>query len=181
MKTIAVVIISFLIIQSTSAQIRSAGLIAGGGGTIVDVEEVLYEYSLSEWNTWSLVFKGFAEYQIGNNTAIGLELGANRLYYWEYKAPGYSWYNWGTEWTTNAVFYLAYDLGEKFYVQAGAGIHIFSDGVVPGLMTGVGTLFPVGEKISIPLFLRVEPIFGCETPVAVNLGTGVRLKLKKKE
>ena len=181
MKRFITVIISLLIIQAASAQIRSAGIFAGGGGTIVDVEKVLEEYDLSDWDTWSLVFKGFGEYRIGEDKAIGIELGTNRLYYWEYQAPGYSWYNWRSEWTTNAVVYFIYDLSERFFLQAGAGVHIFNDGTVPGIMAGGGTSFPAGERFSIPLFFRIEPVFGSGTPVAVNLGTGLRLEFAGKD
>lgn len=179
MKTIHAVILAFFIIQATSAQLSSVGAIAGGGVTIVDVEKVLDPYTLSDWNTWSMVFKGYAEYQIGEGKALGLEAGTNRLYYWEYQAPGYSWYNWRTEWTTNAVFYFRKELGSKFFIQSGLGVHIFHNGTVAGLMAGGGTMFQVGEKISIPLFVRIEPIFGSATPVAINIGTGARLNLKK--
>ena len=181
MKRIITLIISILIIQVASAQIRSVGILAGGGGTLVDVEKVLEPYELSEWDTWSLVFKAFAEYSLGENSAIGLELGSNRLYYWEYKAPGYSYYNWRTEWTKNAVLYYITSIGEKLYIQSGIGVHVFNDGTVAGLMAGFGTLFPAGEKFTIPLFLRVEPVFGSGTPVAVNIGTGLKINLKKKE
>lgn len=179
MKTTIAILFALFIVRATSAQLSSVGLIAGGGVTVVDVEKVLEPYSLSDWNTWSLVFKGFAEYQIGEGKALGLEIGSNRLYYWEYQAPGYSWYNWRTEWTTNAVFYFMKELGSKFFIQSGLGVHFFHNGTVAGLMAGGGTRFPVGEKLSIPLFFRIEPIFGTGTPVAINIGTGARLRLKK--
>ena len=181
MKRFITVIISFLIINAASAQIRSAGILAGGGGTVVDVEKVLEPYSLSEWNTWSMVFKAFAEYSIGEKKALGLELGSNRLYYWEYQAPGYSYYNWRTEWTTNAVLYYIADIGERMFIQSGIGIHVFNDGTVAGLMAGFGALFPAGEKFTVPLFVRIEPVFGSGTPVAINVGTGIRMKLGNKD
>jgi hypothetical protein len=179
MKNLALIIIIIFFAHVSSAQIKSVGLIAGGGETIVDVDKVVDPYDLSDWNTWSMVFKGFAEYQIGETSSLGLEAGANRLYYWEYKAPGYSYFNWRTEWTTNAVIYVSQSLGERFFIQAGAGFHIFQSGTVAGLMASVGASFPVSEKISVPVFLRIEPVFGVATPVAVNIGTGIRYNLIK--
>lgn len=168
-----------LITRISSAQISSFGVIAGGGGTIVNVDKVVEPYSLSDWNTWGMVIKGFAEYKIGEGNALGLEVGTNRLYYWEYQAPGYSWYNWRNEWTTNAVFYFSKTFENKFYLQSGAGIHIFHNGTVVGILAGAGRSFELTETISIPIFLRVEPIFGTATPVAINIGTGIKYKLAK--
>lgn len=179
MKTLLTLILTIIIFQAASAQINSFGIIAGGGATIVDVEKVVEPNSLDDWDTWSMVFKGFAEYKISEGRALGIEAGFNRLYYWEYQAPGYSWYNWRTEWTTNAVFYYIMHISPKFFVQSGIGVHIFHNGIVPGLMAGAGTNFPAGDKFIIPLFLRIEPVFGTATPVALNIGTGLRLSLTK--
>jgi hypothetical protein len=179
MKNTAIIIVVLLITQVTTAQISSFGIIAGGGGTVVNVDKVVYPDILSDWNTWGMVVKGFAEYKIGQGNALGLEIGTNRLYYWEYQAAGYSWYNWRNEWTTNAVFYFSKTLGNQFYLQSGAGIHIFHNGTVIGILAGAGRSFLVTDNISVPIFLRVEPIFGTATPIAVNIGTGLRYNLVK--
>jgi hypothetical protein len=178
MKSIVSAGLLFVLTSVCYAQIKSVGLIAGGGYTVIDVQKVNNPIPLTDWNNYSLVFKGFVEYQIKEGILLGLEAGRNRLYFWEYKAPGYSYYNWRTEWTSNAVFYLSKQIGEEFFIQAGAGIHSFYNGTVFGLLAGVGTSFHLSEKFAIPLALRIEPIFGAGTPVAINIGTGVKYNLK---
>jgi hypothetical protein len=154
MKTFISFIAAFLLLQSVNAQFKSVGVLAGGGITIVDVSKVLEPYELSDWNTYSMTFKGFAEYGLSGDQAIGLEAGSNRLYYWEYPAPGYSWFNWRTEWTTNVIAYFVKNFSSRFYLQSGVGVHIFHDGTVAGLMAGGGAQFYLTEKFVIPVFLR---------------------------
>jgi hypothetical protein len=179
MKYILSVVIMFAFTSICSSQLNSFGLIIGGGYTVINVQKVVDPNPLSDWNNYGLVFKGYAEYQISEDKMLGLEIGRNRLYYWEYPAPGYSWYNWRTEWTTNAVVYLSKHFGEKFFIQIGPGIHIFYNGTVLGLLGSVGTSFPISNNFSIPLTFRIEPVFGSGTPVAINIATGIRFKLVK--
>jgi hypothetical protein len=174
MNRLIISIFFLLIASNISGQFRSAGLIAGGGVTVVDVEKVVDPYELSDWNTYSFFIKGSAEIHAGSSGSLGIEAGTNRLYYWEYPAPGFSWFNWRTEWTTNAVIYYVRNIGSRFFLQSGVGVHIFHNGTVPGLLAAAGTSFSVGEKLSIPLSLRIEPIFGTATPIAVNIGTGLK-------
>jgi len=174
MKTFLTAFFFITVISFSSAQFRSAGVLLGGGFTAVNVEKVLEPYSLSDWNTYSLVFKAFGEYQINENIILGAELGRNRLYYWEYPVPGVSYYNWRTEWTTNLVIYFMKYFNEKFFVQAGAGIHGFHDGTVVGLLIGGGYSIHVAEHFSVPVGLRIEPIFGTATPIAINVASGLR-------
>ncbi len=179
MKHILTTIILLTFISVCSAQFKSFGVIMGGGYTAIDVQKVVDPIPLSDWNKYGLVFKGFAEYQLKKGNILGLEIGRNRLYYWEYKAPGYSWYNWRTEWTTNAVAYMSTSFGERFYLQAGAGIHFFYTGTVFGLLAAAGTTFEITNNFSIPITFRIEPVFGSGTPIAINLATGVKFSLIK--
>jgi hypothetical protein len=179
MKRIFITLTFCALVIKCPAQFRSFGLIAGGGVSIVDVSQVVQPNELYDWNTYSLVFKGFADYKIGEGNAIGIEAGTNRLYFWKYPAPGYSWYNFRTEWTTNAVIYFQKQLGDRFYLQSGAGLHMFKTGTVLGILGAFGTSFYITENLTIPVFLRVEPIFGNSTPIAINFGTGIRYNLIK--
>lgn len=174
MKNIFIILLFFASVSFTSAQFKSVGVLIGGGVTAVNVEKVLEPYALSDWNTYSLVFKAFGEYQLNENIILGAELGSNRLYFWEYPVPGYSYYNWRTEWTTNLVIYFMKYFQEKFFAQAGAGIHIFHNGTVVGLLLGGGYVIHVAEHFFIPVGLRIEPIFGTATPIAINLNSGLR-------
>ena len=179
MKYILTIIVFSTFIATCTAQISSVGLLIGGGYTAVDVQKVVEPNTLSDWNNYGLIFKGFAEYRLSENKFLGMEIGRNRLYYWEYQAPGYSWYDWRTEWTTNAVAYVSSRMGENFFIQAGAGIHFFYSGTVFGLLASAGTSFPVSKNIRIPVMIRVEPIFGSATPIALNLATGIKFNLMK--
>jgi hypothetical protein len=179
MKYIVITIILSAIISNCEAQFQTVGVIAGGGFSAVDVAQVVNPYVLSDWDTYSLVFKGLAEYKISEGKALGLEIGTNRLYYWRYTAPGYSWDDWRTEWTTNAVFYFSKYFGDKFCIQSGAGLHHFYSGTVVGIMAACSYSFFLSENLRIPLFFRIEPIFGNSTPIAFNIGTGLRYNLIK--
>jgi hypothetical protein len=178
MKYILTTLTLFIFCTISPAQFKSFGFFAGGGYTLIDVQKVNNPMVLSDWNNYSLVFKGFAEYQLREGQLLGLEIGKNRLYYWEYPAPGYSWYNWRTEWTTNAVFYVSKRFGERLFLKAGPGIHIFSNGTVFGLLAAAETSFSISKSISIPIAIRVEPIFGAGTPLAINLATGFKFDLR---
>lgn len=179
MKYIFSTIILSAIFSIASAQFKSAGLTVGAGYTIINVQGVNDPMVLSDWDNFGLVFKGFGEYQLSEGKLLGLEIGRNRLYYWIYPAPGYTYYNWRTEWTTNAVAYFSKYFGDRFFLQSGVGIHFFSNGAVFGLLASAGTSFKVGSSVSIPITLRIEPIFGSGTPVALNLATGIRFNLLK--
>jgi hypothetical protein len=179
MKYIFFTVVLSAFFSIASAQFKSVGLTVGGGYTVIDVQKVNEPIELYDWNNFGLILKGFAEYQLSEGRILGIELGRNRLYYWEYQYPGNSYYTWRTEWTTNAVVYFSKYFGDNFYMTAGAGIHIFYNGTVPGLLASIGTSFDIGNTLSIPLTLRIEPVFGTGTPIAVNLGTGIKFNLLK--
>lgn len=180
MRTILVILLGGLATLSAQAQFRSAGFTAGVGGTIVDVAKAAEWDDLDEWDTWAVMLKAQGEYSLMEGLVLGLEAGANRLYYWEYRwSDGfYSGYRWGTEWTGNLGVHLVKYLGESFFLKGGAGLHFFfSGGTVPGLLAAAGYAIPVSESLEIPLELRIEPVFGNATPVPVMLGAGIRYKL----
>jgi len=173
-KSILLSFFFFILLYAGSAQFKSVGLVVGAGYTVVDVEQVLESYTLEDWDNFSMLYKAFGEYQVNEKFLLGGEFGRNRLYYWEYQAPGYSYYNWRTEWTTNLVIYASYYFGENLFVQFGPGIHFFDDGTVIGFLASVGTNISVAEKLQIPLVLRIEPVLGTETPIAINFASGLK-------
>jgi hypothetical protein len=59
-----------------------------------------------------------------------------------------------------------YSPGQKFFALAGAGIHIFEDGVAPAIYIEPGYMISVGESLKIPVSIRVNPVFGDGTPIA---------------
>lgn len=177
MKSFFLFLFLLALFSVVSAQFKSVGVLIGVGYTAVDVEQVLDPYGLEDWDNFSMLYKAFAEYQVSEKLLLGGEFGRNRLYYWNYRVPGYSWNNWRTEWTTNLVIYASYFLSEKVFVQTGPGIHFFHDGTVFGLLASVGTNISITEKLQIPLTLRIEPVFGTENPIALNLASGIKYVL----
>ena len=182
MRTIQIALILLCSFTIGQAQFRSFGIIAGAGITIVDVEKAIDYSPLEEWDNISVVIKATAEYQLKEGLMLGGEFGANRLYYWEYKwSDGfYSGTRYRSEWTTNLGVHITKYLGEVWFVQGGAAIHIFNDGsgTVPGLLAATGADFAVGEKIRIPLAVRVEPVFGNATPIAISIVTGLKYVIR---
>jgi hypothetical protein len=159
-------------------QFRSVGFIVGAGPTIVDVEKAVDYSPLEEWDNISVVIKGTAEYQLKDGLMLGGEIGANRLYYWEYKwSDGfYSGTRYRSEWTTNFGVHITKYFGTVWFVQGGAAVHIFNDGsgTVPGLLVATGADLTIGEKLRIPLAVRIEPVFGNATPIAISIATGLK-------
>lgn len=177
MRSLIIVLLLSLSYSVCSGQLYSAGAVLGLGGTIVDVARAVEWENLEEWDNWAIVLKVAGEYKLKNGLILGGELGANRLYYWEYMwSDGtYSSYRWGTEWTVNLGINLTKNLGENLYIKGGAGLHVFvSGGVVPGILGAAGYNFRIKEYLIIPLELRIEPVFGNATPVPVLLGTGIK-------
>ncbi len=162
----------------TAAQFKSVGIIVGAGPTIVDVEKAINYGPLEEWDKISAVIKATAEFQLKEGLMLGGEIGTNRLYYWEYKWTDgfYSGSRYRSEWTTNLGVNIIKYFGEAWYIQGGAAIHIFNDGSgsVPGLLAAIGADLNLSEKFRIPLAIRIEPVFGNATPVAISAVTGLK-------
>ena len=181
MKTLLLIILFPLSISLCSGQFRSAGIALGFGGTLVDVEKAVEWDNLEEWDTWAIILKAAGEYKLSDGLSLGGEFGANRLYYWEYRYSDgtYTNYRYGTEWTVNLGVNLTKYFSENFYIKGGAGLHFFiSGGTVPGLLAAAGYNLNIGEKLILPLELRIEPVFGNATPVPVLFGTGLRYRLQ---
>ena len=50
-------------------------------------------------------------------------------------------------------------------------------GVVVGLILAAGYELPLGERFTLPLGIRVEPVFGSGIPIPVLAHTGIRYNL----
>ncbi|MCK4820998.1 hypothetical protein KA005_34855 [bacterium] len=178
MRTTLITLIMLFTFTLGQAQFRSVGFIVGAGHTIVDVEKAVDYSPLEEWDNISVVIKATAEYQLKEGLMLGGEFGANRLYYWEYKwSDGfYSGTRYRSEWTTNFGVHITKYFGKVWFAQGGAAIHIFNDGsgTVAGLLAAIGADLSVSEKISIPVAVRMEPVFGNATPIAISVVTGLK-------
>lgn len=178
MKRIGFLLTGIFLFSLSSAQFRSAGLVVGGGYTLVDIEEAIQYSDLEEWDNIGVIIKAVAEYELKPGLFLVGEIGSNRLYYWEYRwSDGYySGTRWRSEWTTNIGVSFKKMVGPAVYLQAGPGVHIFNDGsgTVLGLLLGAGYELKISDQFIVPLGFRVEPVFGNATPVSFLLHTGVR-------
>lgn len=178
MKRVGFVMAGLIWLSLLSAQFRSVGLVAGAGYTVVDIEDAIEWSPLEEWDNYGIIIKAVAEYELKPGLLLVGEAGTNRLYYWEYRwSDGYySGTRCRSEWTTNIGLSFKKMLGDSFYLQAGPGVHIFNDGTgtVLGFVLGAGTDLEIGERFSVPLGFRVEPVFGNAVPISLLLHSGIR-------
>jgi hypothetical protein len=181
MKTFLIILLMTCSWGVGLAQFRSVGFIVGAGPTIVDVEKAIDYSPLEEWDNISVVIKGTADYQLKEGLMLGGEIGANRLYYWEYKwSDGfYSGTRYRSEWTTNLGVHITKYFGKVWFVQGGAAVHIFNDGsgTVPGLLAATGADLSLGEKLRVPIAVRIEPVFGTAAPIAISIVTGLKYRV----
>jgi hypothetical protein len=181
MKIIGLMLSGLLCISVASAQFRSAGLIAGAGYTVVDIEKAIEYSPLEEWDNIGIIIKAVAEYELRPGLLLVGEIGENRLYYWEYRWSDGTYYGtrYRSEWTTNIGLSFKRLVGDAMYVQAGPGVHIFNDGsgTVLGLVLGLGYELEVGDNFVVPLGVRVEPVFGSALPISLLLHSGIRYVL----
>jgi hypothetical protein len=181
MKRFSLLGAGLLIISMASAQFRSAGLVVGAGYTIVDVENAIDYSPLEEWDNIGIIIKAVGEYELKPGLHLVGELGSNRLYYWEYRWTDgtYSGSRWRSEWTTNLGVSIKKMMTESVYLQAGPSIHIFNDGsgTVLGLLLAAGYELPLGAQFTLPIGIRVEPVFGSGIPISLLAHTGIRYNL----
>jgi hypothetical protein len=60
------------------------------------------------------------------------------------------------------------------FVQTGAGLHFFPEGTAPGFTVVTGVNFRLSDRLSLPVFVRLDFILGDGTPTPVSFGTGLR-------
>ena len=178
MKKYWIILFGLYLSLQTPAQFRSAGVVFGAGITIVDVEKAIQTYNLSDWDNIGVIVKAAGEYELKPGLFAVGELGANRLYYWEYPySDGFNSYvRWRSEWTYNLGISFKKMLTTELFLQAGPAVHIFEDGsgTVLGLLLTLGYDLSVTENIKIPIGARIEPVFGNAIPTSILLNSGVR-------
>lgn len=182
MKRFSLIWTGLLIFSLASAQFRSAGLVFGAGYTIVDIENAIDYSPLEDWDHIGIIIKGVAEYEMKPGLMLVGEIGQNRLYYWEYRWTDgyYGGTRWRSEWTTNIGVSVKKMMSEFLYLQAGPAVHIFNDGsgTVLGLVLAAGYELPLGELFTLPIGIRLEPVFGSAVPISILLNSGIRYNLK---
>jgi hypothetical protein len=152
------------------------------GYTVVNFEKALGysdEY-MDDWDQFCYSFTLKSFLASDNRINFGAEIGWQRLYYAYYRvpygdSPVYREFNV----STFSIMGLArYSPNQKFFFVAGAGIHIFNDGLAPAIMIEPGYNISIGENLKIPLSIRLNPIFGDGTPITVSLGIGVNYRIR---
>ncbi len=179
MKRLTLFMLLFLILSNGFSQKIEISINAIAGTTIIDVESAL-QTTLEDWNTFSYGGYILGMYRLNDLLLVGIDAGYHRLYYWEerYLASGYgTYYRWGDVSTMHAGPVIEI-CKHRLFLQAGGNIRIFTDesGVVPGIMGAAGYDIKLSEKLSVPLGLRADVVFGSGTPVAVNFSFGLKYR-----
>ena len=176
MKTLIIFLLLANFSVSLHSQFKNIGIITGAGHTFVDIEKAIDWDDLEEWDYVGVIIKALGEYEFKNELILYTEIGATRLYYWEYRwSDGYySGFRFRSEWTTNLQVHLKKFLSDNWFIQAGPGIHIFNDGsgTVPGISAAAGYTAFLTDEISIPVAARLESVFGSGTPTSLLLTVG---------
>lgn len=164
-------------IPSSKENKLKIGIQGSAGFTVVNMTEAsgYDEPILTDSGTFHYKFNLQATYKIGL-IELGLEVGYNNLYWYSLRIP------YGTQTiyrenhvsTINIYGLLQHTRPNAIFLQAGAGIHIFDEGTTLGFMSTVGYDFRLSEKLSIPLFIRIDLILGDGTPIPLSLGAGIR-------
>ena len=183
MKNLLLSAVFIVITVSAQSQIRSLSLTTGAGYTLVNLTEAVGVDDLEDWDNTGVMIKANVDFRLNDKLILVGEAGSNRLYYWEYYWTDgyYDGWRYRSEWTTNFGVHIKTYFGERLFLQAGLGLHIYNDGsgMVPGEVIQLGYDIPAGAKISVPVLFRIENVTGNGFPVSFMLGTGVSLNLNK--
>lgn len=161
---------------------KEISLSAYSGFTMVNFEKALgySDDNMEDWSEihFSGVLRGFV--LSGRAVDFGAEAAWQNLYYAYYRIP-YGPSPVYREFSVSTVSIMAlgrYTVSGLFCV-AGAGIHIFDDGVSPSLCFEAGYRLRQASKLSFPVSLRINPVFGKGTPVLFSAGAGVSYIIDK--
>jgi hypothetical protein len=158
------------------------GVSASAGYTALDFEAAsgYPDDQMEDWDQFHYKITAYGLYPLAPPLSAGLELGYNYLYYYYYKVPyGPSpVYREATWYTIFCLGLVRLDLGELLFIQGGAGVHFFiDDGTAFALSAAAGIRPRVGD-FRIPVYFRIDPIFGAGTPTTIALGAGAEYELK---
>lgn len=182
MKTLAISFILLVcLLLSTFGQHLNLSLYDGNGINLLDVQKST-GIALTDWNTYSneIMIEGL--YQLESGFIIGGELGAHRLYYWEYKDYIYNYYHWGTLWTHNIGAIVGYSVN-NFTLKTGLDLCSYAD----GSGTAVGFLFAadygisLGKRLAIPIGFRTDFISATAFTTSPQIYLGLRYNFPEKQ
>jgi hypothetical protein len=176
------VLIYFISLNVSAQNGIEISLAAHPGYTLVNFEKAL-DYSddfMSDWDQFSYGGSLTGLFAVEKPLSYGIEIGWQRLYYAYYIVPmGY--YSAYREFNVSTISIMAvgrYSPQHKFFALAGAGIHKFNNGVSPAIYIEPGYLISLGEKLKIPVSVRLNPVFGKGLPATISFGIGVSYRLK---
>lgn len=188
MKKITLLIILMLIIGKLGFAQIELSIIPKIGVNVVDIEKATgtfkYENApggtyLNAWNTLNYGVSIEAVLKQEKKWNLGGELTYNRLYYWEeaYETFYGREYRWGEVGTIGIGILYKYNLNELFYFKPMLSLEIFTGGSGMAVSTGfaAGTHFKISDKVSIPIEVRTQQIFGSAVSLLFNAGTGLMM------
>lgn len=149
------------------------------GFTLVNFEKALgyADDYMEDWDQFHLALAARGFLKSNSPLQIGGEFGWQQLYYAYYIVP------YGTQRvyrefyiSTISLTALARISTEHFFIAGGPGIHVFHDGIAPAVSMELGMSVNLGEKIAVPLSIRLDPIFGDGIPTALSIGIGAAYK-----
>jgi hypothetical protein len=146
------------------------------GFTLVNFEEAL-DYSddyMQDWNEFHLGVAARGFLFPAKPLHVGAEFAWNQLYYAYYRVP----YGPSPVYREFYVSTISFSLLGRyasggFFAVAGAGIHIFDDGVAPAVSLEAGYRINHKGKLGFPISLCINPVFGAGTPIGFSAGFGV--------
>jgi len=160
------------------------GLGIGGGFTFVNFEKASgYDDDyLRDWGEGHFRIGAQVLFPITERMMMGGEVGYNDLYWYDYRVPyGDSPVYRYAEWSTTSLLGVTrYTVRNLVLLHGGAGLHFFDGSPAFALSAGVG-IQPRWKKLTFPVLLRIEPIFGDGTPTPLALQAGIQYRIRDAE
>jgi hypothetical protein len=185
MKNILGFLVILILLFSFNAQAQNGiqiSLSGYPGYTFVNFEEALgYDDDyMSDWDQFSYGFSLKGLLAANKPFSYGAEVGWQRLYYAYYIIPqgDYSAYREFNVSTISVMALVRYSMANNFFALAGAGIHIFGDGIAPAIYVEPGYMISISDKLKIPVSIRLYPVFGDGIPTSISVGVGVNYSIK---
>ena len=120
--------------------------------------------------------------EVSETLDLGIGVGFNRLYYWEERFRNLFdtqfQFDFGAIWTFEVSGIVNINM-DGWLLHSSFGLHSFTDGSgsTVGLAIGGGRSISISDRLTIPIILKTDFVFGDGITIAPNLGVGVMLSL----
>jgi hypothetical protein len=152
-------------------------ILGGGGATFVNIPKDLdiNEAWLDDWTkvNWRITLQGI--YRLNSWLGIGGEFGYDTLYYATWNSPSVSWFHYVTVTATNIHMLAELNFAGSFFLQAGAGVFMFSESAGIGFVGALGGTIPINKALSLPVMVRLDAIPNAPMPLTLMLGLKMKL------